>query len=131
MKAKVVLDTNFLMIPGQFKVDIFEELKRIISFPYDVCVFSATIDELNEISTKNSRDKNNAKIALNLIKQKNLKTLQGSGSYTDDIILNNVDTKCIVCTQDKALKRLLKQKGIQIITLKSKKYLAFEVKNVL
>ena len=128
----VVLDTNFLLIPGQFKVDIFAEFQRIIDFQYLLAIYSGTIDELTKIATANTKDKNNAKIALGLIKQKNLKTLENSSSkshnYIDQIILDNVDNSYIVCTQDMALKRLLKTKfpKIRIITLKSKKYLGFE-----
>ena len=97
--------------------------------PYDLCIFQETIQELSNIAEKASKDKNNAKIALMLIKQKNLKSLKNSSiekSYIDRIILSNIDSKCIVCTQDQALKRLLKAKfkGLRIITLKSKKHLA-------
>jgi len=124
-----VLDTNFLLIPGQFKIDIFEEIRNIMNEPYDLCIFQETIQELSNIAEKASKDKNNAKIALMLIKQKNLKSLKNSSiekSYIDRIILSNIDSKCIVCTQDQALKRLLKAKfkGLRIITLKSKKHLA-------
>ena len=121
----MVLDTNFLMIPGQFKVDIFEEIKRLMIDPYEVGIYKETIDELNKIAAANTRDKMSAKIALKLIKQKNLKTLKNSSSetsYIDEIILNNVAEEDVVCTQDKALKRLLKTRypGIRIITLNRK-----------
>ena len=124
-----MLDTNFLLIPGQFKIDIFEEIRNIMNEPYDLCIFQETIQELSNIAEKASKDKNNAKIALMLIKQKNLKSLKNSSiekSYIDRIILSNIDSKCIVCTQDQALKRFLKAKfkGLRIITLKSKKHLA-------
>jgi len=127
--TRIVLDTNFLLIPGQFKIDIFEEIRNIMNEPYDLCIFQETIQELSNIAEKASKDKNNAKIALMLIKQKNLKSLKNSSiekSYIDRIILSNIDSKCIVCTQDQALKRLLKAKfkGLRIITLKSKKHLA-------
>ncbi|MBW2991754.1 hypothetical protein KY345_00870 [Candidatus Woesearchaeota archaeon] len=29
---KIILDTNFLLIPGQFKIDIFSEIRRICDF---------------------------------------------------------------------------------------------------
>ena len=31
---KVILDTNFLMIPYKFRVDIFSELTRVCNFSY-------------------------------------------------------------------------------------------------
>lgn len=124
------MDTNFLMIPGQFKVDIFSELKRLINEPFDVYIHESTVGELEKFSKGNTKAKLHANVALKLIKQKNLKRLANSVNekYTDDLILEGVTSKDIVCTQDQVLKRRLKafHKGIRLITLKSKKYLNFE-----
>ena len=100
---------------------------------YELCIFQPTIDELTKIASTNTKDKNNAKIALALIKQKNLKSLHnsfiGEDSYIDKIILNNAQDSDIICTQDKDLKRLIKKKSkkIRIITLMDKKHIEFEV----
>ncbi|MGV8151110.1 MAG: PIN domain-containing protein [Candidatus Woesearchaeota archaeon] len=123
--TRIILDTNFLMIPGQYKIDIFEDIKKLINTPLELSIFKETIDELEKIAFGNTRDKANAKIALTLIKQKNLKTLKNSSSqtsYIDEIILECATENDVVCTQDKALKRLLKTKypRIRIITLNRK-----------
>jgi len=127
---RIVFDTNFLMIPTQFKVDVFTEIKRLMDEPYELCIFQGSIDELEELSKGISKNAQHAKMALNLIKQKNLKSLPNSinEKYADNLILEGVTNKDIVCTQDQALKRLLrnKHKGIRLIALKSKKYLDFE-----
>jgi rRNA-processing protein FCF1 len=127
--VRVVLDTNFLMIPSQFKVDVYAEIHRLMTEPYDLCTFQGVIDELIELSKGKNKDSTHAKTALKLIKQKNLKSLPNSinEKYADALILDGVTSKDIVCTQDQALKRLLKHKhkGIRLITLKSKKYLDF------
>jgi uncharacterized protein len=127
---RVVLDTNFVLIPIQFKVDIFSEFKRLLSEPYELCVYQGSIDELMDLAKGNSKTALTAKTALKLIKQKNLKSLPNSinEKYADNLILEGVTSKDIVCTQDQALKRLLraKHKGIRLIALKSKKYLDFE-----
>jgi rRNA-processing protein FCF1 len=118
------------MIPSQFKVDIFSEFKRLMTEQSSLYVLEASIDELTTISLGKTKDNVHAKVALKLIKQKNLKTLPNSTNekYADNLILEGVTNKDIVCTQDQALKRLLKNKhkGIRLITLKSKKYLDFE-----
>jgi rRNA-processing protein FCF1 len=129
-RLQVVLDTNFLLIPGQFKVDIFKELERIITAPYNILIFEATFGELEKIAATKSRDSTNAKLALKLIKQKNLKSLQNSSiekAYIDRIILDNLADNQIVCTQDTALKRQIRAKNnhVRIITLKSRQTLGF------
>ena len=127
---RIVLDTNFLMIPSQFKVDIFSEINRLIEEPYELCTYQGIIDELSELAKSKGKDSIHAKTALMIIKQKNLKSLPNSinETYADNLILEGVTSKDVVCTQDQALKRLLKHqhKGIRFITLKSKKYLDFE-----
>ncbi len=43
---QVVIDTNFLLIPGQFGVDIFEELKKACDFPFKFGVMQSNVNEL-------------------------------------------------------------------------------------
>ena len=45
---KIMLDTNFLLIPFQFKVDIFSEIERICNFNYKLCIFEQSLEELNK-----------------------------------------------------------------------------------
>jgi len=47
---KIILDTNFLLIPAQFKVDIFSEIDRICSFTYSLFVLDKSVEELKKIS---------------------------------------------------------------------------------
>jgi len=123
---KIILDTNFLLIPYIFKVDIFSEIDRVSSFKYDICIINRTIDELERIAEKQKgKNKEAAKFALKLIKQKSLKRI-GKIQDTrdvDDIILDLDKTNLIVATQDKALKKRLRQNKILVIVLRQKKYL--------
>ena len=70
---KIILDTNFLLIPGTLKVDIFEEIKRICDFKYTLHIIDKTVDELKKITeTQRGKYKTAAKLALMLIKKKML-----------------------------------------------------------
>jgi len=123
----IILDTNFLLIPGTLGVDIFSEIERIVDSNYEIAVLSKTIDELDAIiDSQRLKYKRAAQLAKQLIKAKNLKILHStSQKLVDDILvdmaLSNEDI--IIATQDKALKRRLKNK--KIITLKQEKYLIF------
>ena len=125
---QIILDTNFLLIPAQFKVDIFSEIERICDFPYKIYILEQSIDELNKIILEQKgKNKAAAKLALQLIKQKGLNTIGISKKDSVDNILANLPEKdYIVATQDIELKRRLKAKNIKIITLRNKKYLQFE-----
>jgi len=125
-KKKVILDTNFLLIPGQFMVDIFSEIERIMSEPFEMCVVDKSIAELNHIvATGKEKDRFAAKLALALVIQKNLKTLHSfmSQKSVDDIIVSKADSSTYVATQDKALRERLKAKGAKLIGLRQQKYL--------
>ena len=49
MVRKIILDTNFLLIPVQFGVDIFSEFDRICNFKYELVVVPETVTELEGI----------------------------------------------------------------------------------
>lgn len=126
IKTKVILDTNFLMIPGTLGIDIFTEIKRIVQEPVDICVLDQTIQELEKLMTKNKgKESFNAKLGYIMVKQKSLKTIKGSLSYVDDSIVDYIKRypTTIVATQDKLLKAKVKQQKARVIYLKQKKYL--------
>ncbi|HLD88676.1 MAG TPA: hypothetical protein VI894_00570 [Candidatus Nanoarchaeia archaeon] len=127
---KIIIDTNFLMIPAQFKVDIFSEIRRICDFPYELHVLDKTIDELETIRVKSSRaslkDKKAAGLALKLIETKDINVMP-TETYkidVDSIILDMADPKnWIVATQDAELKKRLRLKKVKTITLRKRQKL--------
>ncbi len=123
---KILLDTNFLMICFQFKVDIFAQIDKISAFNYRLFVLDKSIDELKKIvEEQKGRHKDAAKIALKLIAIKNIGIIKTkSNEKTDDIILDIASKEdFIVATQDKDLKRRLINQSVSIIVLKQKKNL--------
>lgn len=131
----VVLDTNFLMIPFQFKIDIFKELDRILDDNYKLFILEDQIDELNNIINNQKKDKNNAKLALEYIRIKNINILKQKDLYitnfsktnkVDDILVYISKDDYIVATSDKELKKRIKENKKKIITLRSKSYLSIE-----
>ena len=125
-KKKVILDTNFLLIPGQFKVDIFTQIEGLVDKPFVLCVLDKSITELNKLTVAGKeKDRFASKLALVLIRQKNLKTLHSfrGKKNVDDIIVEKADKNTFIATQDKALRKRVKEKGAKIIGLRQKKYL--------
>lgn len=120
---RIILDTNFLMISYQFKVDIFEEINRIMEENYELIVFDKMIEELERISGSKGRDAVAARIALELIKKKEVKIISINEKTVDNAIIDATDKNTIVATNDKILKEKLKNKNIKTIYLRNKKYL--------
>lgn len=130
--ARIILDTNFLLIPGQFKVQIFEELQDAFILPYRLQIIDKTLDELEKlVKTAKLPDKTAAKIALGLIgcyKVDILPTKRLKSDNVDDLIIETLShkgptEKIYVATQDKELKKRVLENNGKIITLRQKKYL--------
>ena len=120
----IILDTNFLMIPFQFKVDIFSEFRRVCSFNFSLCMFEQSVNELKNIIEKQAgKNKKAAQFALKLINLKNIEMIKRAGNDVDSLILENSDKDAIVATQDIKLKKMLLENGVPVIILRQKKYL--------
>jgi rRNA-processing protein FCF1 len=108
---KTILDTDFLVNVIKNKVNI-EEIKN-------PCIIDKTIDELEKVNNLN------AKTALKLIELKKFKIIKTKkDKIVDDLILEEATKEDTVATQDKKLKKRLKEKQIKTITVRQKKYLS-------
>ena len=118
----IVLDTNFILIPAQFKVDIFTEIHRICDFNYDLSVLDKTIQELKKITaTQRGKHRAAAKLGQQLIKKSKTKTIKtNTEEYADDLLAKFSKKGYIIATQDIGLKQRLKK---PYITLRKKQYL--------
>jgi len=117
MRSKVIIDTNGLMIPGQFGIDIFSELQQLGFFSY--IVPSASVKELEKIvSTGRGKDRTAAKIALSLLDRC---TIIDRNGYADDIIIDlAVGMDAAVLTNDIELKKRLCSKGVTNVYLRDR-----------
>ncbi|MFH1721894.1 MAG: PIN domain-containing protein [Candidatus Altiarchaeota archaeon] len=121
---KVVLDTNFLLIPAQFKLDIFENLDAAIPGKKIFVTPQGVIEELKSIKLSSKGiDGIAAKVALELIAEKHVEIIPSEGEVDDFIVEYASENKACVATCDKELKKRLKNKGIKTVTLRCKRYL--------
>lgn len=127
--VKVIIDTNFLLIPSRFNVDIFGQIKDKLGQNTKFCIMEGTLSELNKIIQKESgADKNAAKLGLELLKAKGLKTLAHPlDQDVDSAILDLEATEnTVVATQDMELRSKLRSKGVRVIYLRQKKYISID-----
>lgn len=110
--VKVIIDTNALMMPFQKNVDIETQLIEIYG-KYEIIILSTVIDEL-----KNLTDKGNwqAKSALELAKR--YKLLETDGKGDNAIISAAKRINATVITNDKKLRKELRQFGINVIVFR-------------
>jgi len=123
---KIILDTNFLTLPHQFKIDIFNEIDRIMEENYELFTLDSVVYELKKLSKSKGKDAIAAKIGLELIKKKNIKIINTGEKNVDKAIVAISNEDMIVATNDKILRKKLKNENIKTIYLRSKKYLKIE-----
>ena len=130
MSTKIVLDTNFLLIPGQFGVDIFSEIRRITDFRYQLVIVEKSLEELKKLLKQGKRaDKTAANLAISLLKTQNIKILRlhsQKKASADDDIAALAGNDVMVATQDRILQMRVRKKGAKIISLRQKSHLIID-----
>ena len=125
---EVVIDTNFFMVPFQFNVDIITELEKVLP-SYKLTTPSFVINELKGLKRNNKgKIRLNANLALKLansskVEIKDISLLENE--TVDDALLRVSE---VLATNDIELKNRAKNKGITIVYLRQKKYIAVEGK---
>ena len=125
---EVVIDTNFFMVPFQFNVDIITELENILP-SYKLTTPSFVINELKGLKNNNKgKVRLNANLALKLansskVEIKDISLLENE--TVDDALLRVSE---VLATNDIELKNRAKDKGITVVYLRQKKYIAVEGK---
>ena len=119
---KVLLDTNFLLVPFQFKVNLYEDIQKFGKpMTLDSC-----IRELETLARRKTKSGLCAKAALILLRVKNLK-IEKSPYSSDTAVIEYSNThSCAVATNDRKLIKRLKSNGIRIIRLRQKRLLVEE-----
>lgn len=127
---KVFLDTNFLLIPFEFKIDVFSELNYLIESNFQIFLPSGVISELKKLAKGRGKEGLAAKFALKIVavylEKKKISKIRSSG-YVDDWLFytGKNDSNAIICTNDTRLRRKLKSARIPVITMKSRSKVGF------
>ena len=125
---EVVIDTNFFMVPFQFNVDVITELEKTLP-SYKLTTPSFVINELKGLKNNNKgKTRLNANLALKLansskIEIKDISLLENE--TVDDALLRVSE---VLATNDIELKNRAKDKGITVVYLRQKRYIAVEGK---
>ncbi len=127
--VRVVLDSNFLFVPSQFHLDIFEELANLLNQRFEPLLLSSTQKELQGLAESISpKKRKQALLALRLAEKCRVVPVEkGSGETYDDVIVRvAVEWMVPVATNDRELRRRLRTLGVPVIFLRQKRRLMLE-----
>jgi rRNA-processing protein FCF1 len=122
--VKILLDANALMMPVQFQIDIFDELRSLLG-AFEPVVLSGVIRELSGLSNAKGRDRAAARHGLALVERC---TIAESGDLNSESVDSQMieyaaRNACMVVTNDRHVRDALLARGIGVISLRNQKKL--------
>jgi rRNA-processing protein FCF1 len=120
---RVILDSNALFVPLRFRIDIFEEMKKILGGNYEPVLLSPVKREIEKLSEKGSaKTRREAAFALKMSDKCKLVEVDETykGSLDDIIVQIARDWKCPVFTNDKELRKRLRDINVPVIYVRQK-----------
>ena len=127
---KVILDSNTLFIPLQFKIDIFEELKMLLNAKFEPVVLSPIRRELEIIAEAGSpKMRKLASYALKLAEKcVFFEVEKGKNVCSPDDIIVEMAKKwnCPVFTNDRELRKKLRNISVPVIYVRQKSRLEID-----
>ncbi|PTD94445.1 DNA-binding protein [archaeon SCG-AAA382B04] len=121
-QMKVILDTNMLMTPEQFGINLFSELDRVINKKYQPILPKSILNEIQNIyENGKGENKRAASIALDLINDCEIIETEEEG---DDAIMEVAKKyESAVASNDSELIKRLKNNNIPVIILRQQSHL--------
>lgn len=107
------MDTNFILIPEKFRVDVFKEIEE--KFPH------TKLATVQQVITELKRMKKT--LALEMIEKFGVRVVGGKGNADSALLNAAVQEKGAVCTNDIELKKRCIEKKIPVVFLRNKKTL--------
>ena len=127
---KVILDSNALFVPLQFKIDIFEELEKLLNVKFELILLSPIRRELENLAENGSpKMQKNASYALKMAEKCKLVELDEkiAGSSPDDVIFQVAcEWKSLVFTNDRELRKRLRNINVPVIYVRQKSRLGID-----
>lgn len=124
----VILDSNALFVPIQFKIDIFKELKTLLNRNYRAVVLKPVHRELERLANEGPPTMmKNAAYALKLAERCHIINVKENAVPPDDAILE-IATKrnWPVFTNDRELRKRLRNINVPVIYVRQKSRLEID-----
>jgi rRNA-processing protein FCF1 len=125
---KIILDSNALFVPLQFKFDIFEELEVLLNKNFESILLSPIRREIENLAENGSpKTRKNALFALKLAERCKIAEVDEAGTSPDDIIIRVAqEWNCPVFTNDIQLRKRLRDINVPVIYVRQKSRLEIE-----
>ena len=120
---KVLLDANALMMPAQFKIDLFNEIRELLG-SFEPVVLPGVVQELTGLSRAKGSEGASARFGLAIAGR--CKLAEGSSTslpVDDQVIAWATVNRGMVVTNDRRVRDALLAQGIGVISMRKQKKL--------
>ncbi len=129
MIAKLLIDTNFLILPLKMGKNIRIQLDNLLKIKYTIIVLEDSISELKYVDARFHENlSSDSSILEQLWPGIKIVKFNSPAAYKvdDKILAYAVENKCIVATNDRDLRIRLRDKGVATVYLKHRSRLALD-----
>ncbi|UCE09054.1 MAG: nucleotide-binding protein [Candidatus Thorarchaeota archaeon] len=128
---QVVLDTNFLTVPSEFGVDIFQESERLLERRIEFVVLDSVLAELDVKASKakGAIEGRKFRVAKDLAKRCKLidtTHFEEKKSVDERLLEYTESVGGVLATNDRDLKQKARSLGLPVLILRAKKKLSLE-----
>jgi rRNA-processing protein FCF1 len=122
-RVKILLDTNALLIPAQFGIDLYTELQSLFG-DFEAFTLEEVIGELTGLARGGGRDAAAARVGLALARRSTIVPSGSSAEGVDERLLEYARREgCVVVTNDRELRKALLREGIDVVSMRKRKTL--------
>jgi len=127
-KVEVIVDSNALFAPLQFKIDMFGELERLLNRRFELILLSPVRGELETLAAEGSpKTRRMANFALKLAEKCTYVEVNSSKKVVDDVIVETATKwRTPVFTNDSQLRKRLRDISVPVIYLRQKSRLEID-----
>ncbi len=125
---KIILDSNALFVPLRFKIDIFEELRTLLNASFEPIMLSPIRKEVERLALEGSpKMRKSALYALKLAEKCKLVEVDQTQICPDDLIVKFAqESRYPVLTNDRALRKRLRDINVPVIYVRQKSHLEID-----
>ena len=125
---RIILDSNALFVPIQLNIDIFQELKTLLNRNFELVLLTPIQRELETLARGGSPQmRKKASYALSLAEKCMKVGIKDEATSPDDVILQTASMwKCPVFTDDRELRKKLRNINVPVIYVRQKSRLEID-----
>ncbi|MDD3071664.1 MAG: nucleotide-binding protein [Methanoculleus horonobensis] len=115
---RVLLDTNALLMPAQFGIDLYDELMALFG-DFEPVTLEEVMGELSGLARGRGRDAAAARVGIAMARRSTVVPSGSTAEHVDDRVIEYARREgCTVVTNDRQLRNALLREGIDVVSMR-------------